>query len=114
LDGRKMAARENDKEFIETTVKAIVDNPGDVKVARDVDEMGVLLTLQVNSEDMGQIIGKNGSTAKALRTLLRVIGAKNRARVNLKIVEPEGSERRTSGRTSKKSDVEDVVNDLKL
>lgn len=81
---------EADKEFVEYVVKAIVDNPSDVKVDRRVDEMGVLLELTVNPQDMGKIIGKEGRTAKSLRTLLRVLGAKNNARVNLKIIEPEG------------------------
>lgn len=79
-----------DQEFVETVVKAIVDNPNDVKTNRTVDEMGVLIELTVNPEDMGKIIGKEGRTAKSIRTLLRVLGAKNNARVNLKIVEPEG------------------------
>ncbi|MCD6109995.1 KH domain-containing protein [bacterium] len=81
-----------DKDFVEYVVKLIVDNPDDVKVSRAVDEMGVLITLQVSKEDMGKIIGKNGQTAKSLRILLRVIGSKNNARVNLRIVEPEGQE----------------------
>jgi hypothetical protein len=71
-------------------VKAIVDHPEDVKTKRSVDEMGVLIELTVHAEDMGKIIGKEGRTAKSIRTLLRVLGAKNNARVNLKIVEPEG------------------------
>lgn len=82
-----------DQEFIEYVVKALVDHPEDVKVARKVDEMGVLITLDVHPEDMGMVIGREGMTAKSLRTLLRVIGAKNNARVNLKINEPEGSTR---------------------
>jgi len=81
-----------DKDFVEHVVKLIVDTPDDVKVTRAVDEMGVLITLQVAKEDMGKIIGKNGQTAKSLRILLRVIGSKNNARVNLRIVEPEGQE----------------------
>lgn len=81
---------EQDQDFLEFAVKALVDNPDDVKVTRTVDEMGVLLTLDVNKDDMGKIIGRAGNTAKALRTLLRVVGMKNDARVNLKINEPEG------------------------
>ncbi len=77
-----------DQAFIELVVKQIVDNPDAVEIERSVDEMGVLLTLKVDKEDMGKIIGKSGQTAKALRVLLRVIGSKNNARVNLKIVEP--------------------------
>jgi len=81
----------HDQEFVEYVVKSIVDHPDDVVVGREIDEMGVLLTLTVNPEDMGQVIGRQGATAKSVRTLLRVIGAKNNARVNLKINEPEGS-----------------------
>ncbi len=80
-----------DVNFVEYVVKLIVENPEQVKLSREVDEMGVLLTLEVNKEDMGKVIGKDGKTAKALRTLLRVIGSKNNARINLKIVEPGGS-----------------------
>ena len=84
-----MADVEKDVEFIEYIVKAIVEKPEAVKITRTVDEMGVLLTLEVDKEDMGKIIGKSGQTAKALRILLRVVGSKNNSRVNLKIVEPE-------------------------
>jgi len=84
---------EKDQKFVEDVVKVIVENPDEVKTVRTVDEMGVLISLEVNPEDMGKIIGKEGRTAKAIRTLLRVMGAKNQSRINLKIVEPEGSER---------------------
>ncbi len=82
-----------DREFLEYLVKALVDHPDDVKVDRKVDEMGVLLSLRVNALDMGQVVGREGSTAKAIRSLLRIVGIKNNARVNLKIEEPEGSTR---------------------
>jgi predicted RNA-binding protein YlqC (UPF0109 family) len=85
-------AVERDQEFVEFVAKTLVEKPDAVKVNRTVDEMGVLLELSVDKEDMGVIIGKEGRTAKAIRTLLRVLGAKNDARVNLKVVEPEGSE----------------------
>lgn len=81
-----------DRDFVEFIVKQIVENPDDVEVTRNVDEMGVLITLKVHKDDMGKVIGKNGQTAKSLRILLRVIGSKNNARVNLKIVEPDGTE----------------------
>ncbi len=84
---------ELDQQFLEQLVKALVDHPDDVKINRTVDEMGVLLTLVVHAEDMGKIIGRSGNTAKAIRTLLRVVGMKNDARVNLKINEPEGGTR---------------------
>lgn len=83
-------AKEQDQEFIEYVVKQLVDRPDDVTTDRTVDEMGVLITLKVNPEDLGQVIGRQGQTAKAVRTLLRVVGARNHARVNLKIFEPEG------------------------
>jgi predicted RNA-binding protein YlqC (UPF0109 family) len=82
-----------DQAFLEYVVKALVNNPDKVTIKRTVDEMGVLLTLDVHQDDMGKIIGKQGNTAKAIRTLLRVVGMKTSARVNLKIVEPEGSTR---------------------
>lgn len=79
-----------DQIFLEYVIKALVDNPDQVKVARTVDEMGVLLTLEVSAADMGKIIGRQGNTAKSIRTLLRVVGMKNNSRVNLKINEPVG------------------------
>ena len=89
-------AKENDVEFLEFVVKVIVDHPEDVKVDRTVDEMGVLLTLNINPEDMGYVIGRKGQNASAIRTLLRVVGARNNSRVNMKINEPEGSRPRPS------------------
>lgn len=83
----------SDQQFLEFLVKAIVDHPDEVKVERKVDEMGVLLSLRVNAQDMGQVVGRQGMTAKAIRSLLRIVGVKNNARVNLKIEEPEGSTR---------------------
>lgn len=83
----------DDKEFLEYVIKGIVNHPDDVQADRKIDELGVLLTLKVHPEDMGQVIGKNGATARAVRTLLRIVGMKNDARVNLKIEEPEGSTR---------------------
>ena len=82
-----------DKQFLETIVKTLVDNPDSVTINRTVDEMGVLLMLDVHADDMGKIIGRSGNTAKAIRTLLRVVGMKHDARVNLKINEPEGGQR---------------------
>ncbi|MEN9913046.1 MAG: hypothetical protein RLY66_454 [Candidatus Parcubacteria bacterium] len=81
---------QKDQEFLDYVIKALVDNPNEVKTTRTVDEMGVLLTLEVGAADMGKIIGRQGNTAKAVRTLLRVVGMKNNSRVNLKINEPIG------------------------
>lgn len=87
---------EADKQFLEMIVKNIVNNPEDITVERTVDEMGVLLTLKINPADMGYVIGRKGQTAQAIRTLLKIVGAKNNSRVNLKIFDPEGGARRTS------------------
>ncbi len=102
---------EKDAQFLESLIKALVDNPNDVKINRTVDEMGVLLTLDVNPSDMGQIIGREGNTAKAIRTLLRIVGMKNNSRVNLKISEPAGGIPRET-RTAKT--VDEAMADLKL
>jgi hypothetical protein len=88
-----MAEMFTDQSFIEFVVKSIVNHPEDVKAERTVDERGVLLTLHVNQDDMGYVIGRQGQTARALRILLKIVGAKDNARVNLKIFEPEGARR---------------------
>src|SRR5512135_3806065 len=84
---------ETDQQFVEYVVKAIVNNPNDVRTERTVDERGVLITLFINPADMGYVIGRQGQTARSVRTLLRIVGAKSNARVNLKIYEPEESRR---------------------
>jgi len=114
---------EQDQTFLEYVVKELVDHPEDVKINRTVDEMGVLLTLCVNQEDMGKVIGRSGATAKAIRTILRVVGMKHDARVNLKIEEPEGSDhgsmadmpgRPVRDRSAMRDrSVDDVINELK-
>ncbi len=91
--------QEPDVAFLEYVVKSLVEHPSDVKVTRVVDEMGVLITLDVNPGDMGKIIGREGNTAKAIRTLLRVVGMRNNARVNLKINEPDGGKKPVTPKT---------------
>jgi len=116
-----------DQQFLETVVKALVDHPDAVKINRTVDEMGVLLTLDVHAEDMGKIIGRSGNTAKAIRTLLRVVGMKHEARVNLKINEPEGGTRGAAAGTAEamepetaeaqplaEKDLDQAIDDLKI
>jgi len=97
----------SDQDFLEYIIKALVDHSEDVKVDRKVDEMGVLLSLKVNPEDMGQIIGKAGSTARSIRSLVRIVGLKNHARVNLKIEEPAGG-RVSRGRRAEGGELEDL------
>src|SRR5690606_797422 len=79
-----------DQQFVEYIVKSLVNNPDDVVVDRVIDEKGVLLSLTVNPDDLGRVIGKRGVTAQSLRTLLRALGTKNDARYNLKIVNNDG------------------------
>ena len=103
-----------DQEFLEFVVKSLVDNPDAVKVGRVVDEMGVLLTLDVDPQDMGKIIGRSGATAKAIRTLLRVVGMKKNARANLKINEPEGGSGGGGSVSEATKSVDEAMEDLKV
>jgi predicted RNA-binding protein YlqC (UPF0109 family) len=114
-----------DKQFLEHVVTSLVDFPDSVKINRTVDEMGVLLTLDVHADDMGKIIGRSGNTAKAIRTLLRVVGMKHEARVNLKINEPEGGQKMDSetaqvmqedngGSSDAEKSLDDAIADLKI
>ncbi len=108
-----MAEKFLDQEFLEYVIKALVDNPSAVKIDRKVDEMGVLMTLKIDPEDMGKIIGRSGNTAKAIRTLLRVVGMKNDARVNLKINEPEGGTRSAPSEVSTDMSTDEAPNEPK-
>lgn len=94
-----------DQQFVEYIVTSLVNNPDDVKVERTIDEKGVLLSLTVNPEDLGRVIGKRGSTAQSIRTLLRALGTKNDARYNLKIIDPEG------GRPPRRDDSDQQADD---
>lgn len=97
-----------DQQFIEYIVKSLVGHPDDVAVERIIDEKGVLLTLTVNPEDLGRVIGKRGVTAQSLRTLLRALGTKNNARYNLKIVNNDEPTEQYS--TSSDSPIVEAVN----
>lgn len=101
-----MDKQQPDEEFLEFVVKALVNHPKDVEIKRNIDEMGVLLSLKVNPQDMGAIIGRQGSTARAIRTLLRIVGIKSNARVNLKIEEPAGSTRNVRSESRVEDDLD--------
>ena len=110
-----------DEEFLAFVVKSLVDVPDAVKVKRTVDEMGVLLILDVAPEDMGKIIGRGGKTAQAIRSLLRVVGMKNHARVTLKVNEPIGGKRSMMGNSAgtqaspnPMQSMDEAMEDLKL
>jgi predicted RNA-binding protein YlqC (UPF0109 family) len=108
-----MTEQHQDQEFLESIIKTLVDHPEDVKIERKVDEMGVLMMLDINPEDMGKVIGRQGNTAKAIRTLLRIVGMKHNARVNLKINEPAGSVRPTGGMKSTAVSMDQVMDDIR-
>ena len=114
---------DKDRDFVEFIIKAIVNNPDAVVVDRTVDELGVLLSVKVAAEDMGLLIGRSGSTAKAVRTLARIVGMRNNARVNLKIEEPEGGRLERPESTmpevpksdgSKNRSIEDVMDEIEV
>ncbi len=109
-----MATKPQYQEFVEYVVKALVDHPEEVSTERNVDEMGVLITLKINPQDMGYVIGRQGQNARAIRTLLRIVGARNNARVNLKINEPEGSSRSANRKESSTTEDVSSVDDLKI
>lgn len=110
----------DDVQFLEYVVKALVTHPDDIKIKRTVDEMGVLMSLDVHPDDMGKVIGRAGNTAKAIRILLRVVGMKNNARINLKINEPSGAglgswqERRESVVPNTSKTLDQAMEDLDL
>lgn len=106
-------SNERDRDFVEFVIKSIVNNPDAVVVARTVDELGVLLSVKVSPEDMGLLIGRSGSTAKAVRTLARIVGMRNNARVNLRIEEPAGSTHGANA-AGKDRSVEDVMGELNM
>jgi len=97
-----------DQQFVEYIVKTLVNNPEKVTVEREIDERGVLLSLSVDPEDVGRVIGKRGATAQSIRTLLRVLGIKNGARYNLKVVntDEDGSEGGHRGGRETRADAE--------
>ncbi len=107
-----MAGKDADQEFVEYVVKQLVTKPDKVQTERKIDELGVLIELVVDREDMGVIIGKEGKTAKAIRTLLRVLGAKNDARINLKIVEPEGEASKKQDKSEEPKEETEVEADV--
>ena len=104
-----------DQQFVEYIVKTLVNNPDKVSIDRTIDEKGVLLSLEVDPEDVGRIIGRRGATAQSIRTLLRALGTKNDARYNLKIVNNDGFEPKEKHEDTEAGDIdpaEETVEDV--
>lgn len=80
------------KQFLEDLIKVLVDHPESVSIDGRTDELGVLLSVKVDKQDMGQVIGRAGETAKAIRHLCKIVGIKENARINIKILEPDGTQ----------------------
>jgi hypothetical protein len=76
-------------QVLETIIKSLVNNPDDVKITRNLDELGVLLKVKINPQDMGLVIGRRGEMIKAIKIIMRAVGLKNHARLNIKIEEPD-------------------------
>ena len=101
-----------DQQFVEYIVKTLVNNPDKVAVERKIDEKGVLLSLTVDPEDVGRVIGKRGVTAQAIRVLLRALGTKQDARYNLKIVNTDEDGAPRAEKPAKKEIVEESVSEV--
>ena len=100
-----------DQQFVEYIVKTLVNNPDKVAVERKIDEKGVLLSLTVDPEDVGRVIGKRGVTAQAIRVLLRALGTKQDARYNLKIV---NTDEEGAPKAEKTEVVEDATEEVEV
>ena len=86
LPAAKKEDRDGSKELVEYVAKSLVDDPDAVKVEVVRDQGGTVIELHVAEDDMGKVIGRNGSVAKALRTLLKVTAARDGEPVSLEIL----------------------------
>lgn len=85
-------AQDTDLKFVEHVVRGIVNNVDDIVIEKSSDESGrALITIQVHRDDMGKLIGKGGQTAKAIRSLVRLVGMKNGVTTSIKIIDPLNS-----------------------
>lgn len=79
---------DRDVEYLTHILSGLITRDDELSISKTVDNMGVLLTVYVAKEDMGKIIGKQGTTAKAVRLLMKSYGFKNKADISVKINEP--------------------------
>ncbi len=80
---------EQDQNLLEEILRAIVNYPAEVQVARHVDEMGVLLSVSLGEGDAGIVIGKDGRAIKAIRSIMSLVGRKSKARVSVRLDVPD-------------------------
>lgn len=99
----------SDTELLEAILKAIVERPELVNVNRKVDEMGVLLTVSLDEKDAGAVIGKDGSTIQAIRKIMKIVGMKNNARINVKLDVPKRWSKKDYAKPSLKDQNEDTA-----
>jgi predicted RNA-binding protein YlqC (UPF0109 family) len=104
--------KEKDTEFLEYIVKSLVENTDAVQTSRRVDDMGVFIELIVDPVDMGKIIGRNGHTAQAIRTIMKAFGKKHQANISIQIKEPVGGVKEGGSSTIKS--VDEAIADLKM
>ena len=76
-----------EEEFLKFLIENLVKNVEDINISREEDELWVLLTLKVNSEDMWLVIWKWGNTVNSIRSLLKVLWSKEGKRINLKVLD---------------------------
>lgn len=99
------------QDILEKILTALVNNPQEVKIQRIVDEMGVLLRVRLHPQDMGLVLGRKGENIKAIKNIVKAIGSKNHARVNIKIEEPTPLDRAVASKQNLKS--EEIIKELK-
>lgn len=78
-------------QVLQTILMNLVTVPQDIKITKNVDEQGVLLSVIVNPQDMGIIIGRNGSMAMSLKSIMRAVGKLHKKTLRLQFLEPDGS-----------------------
>jgi len=84
------------QKVLEEILRSLVNHPDNIVVTRRVDEMGVLLSIKLHPQDMALVIGRNGENINAIKKIVKAIGKRHFARVNIKVEEPTNLEKQTS------------------